>query len=137
MTVGWGSIGVMCGRPFVQVVVRPGRYTFEYMEKYPTFTVCAFPEKYRDALVLLGTKSGRDYDKIGESGLSAVESKVVDAPAYKEAEMILECKKMYCQDMEPENFIDGRIESNYPKRDYHRIYYGEILRIDADEGYRD
>lgn len=135
MTIGWGSVGVMWGKPFVQAVVRPGRYTFEYLEEYPTFTVCAFPEEYRNALKLLGTKSGRDSDKIQESGLTVIESKTVDAPAYNEAELILECRKIYWQDMEPAHFIDKDIEKNYPKKDYHRIYYGEIISIRGESVY--
>ncbi|HEU20334.1 MAG TPA: flavin reductase family protein [Deltaproteobacteria bacterium] len=133
MTIGWGSMGVMWNKPFIQVVVRPGRYTFEYMEKYPTFTVCAFPKQYRKALTLLGTTSGRDSDKIEESGLTTIESKKVDAPSYKEAELILECKKMYRQDMNPEHFLDSDIMKNYPNQDFHRIYFGEIVGISADE----
>jgi flavin reductase (DIM6/NTAB) family NADH-FMN oxidoreductase RutF len=105
MTVGWGSMGGMWGKPFVQVVVRPGRYTFQYMEKYPTFTLCAFPESCKKALTVLGTKSGRNSDKISESGLTVIESKVVEAPSYKEAKLILECRKMYWQDMDPKNFL--------------------------------
>lgn len=133
MTIGWGSIGVMWNKPFIQVVVRPGRHTFQYIEKHPTFTVCAFPTQYRKALTLLGTKSGRDSDKIKESGLTIIQSKKIDAPSYKEAELILECKKMYWQDMAPENFLDSTIVKNYPKQDFHRIYFGEIVGISADE----
>ena len=44
MTVGWGSFGVMWNKPFVQVVVRPTRYTYQFMEQYEDFTLCAFPE---------------------------------------------------------------------------------------------
>jgi flavin reductase (DIM6/NTAB) family NADH-FMN oxidoreductase RutF len=133
MTVGWGSIGGMWWRPFVQVVVRPSRHTFEFMEKYPTFTVCSFSDTYRDALQVLGTKSGRDGDKITETGLTVVASKVVEAPSYKEADLVLECKKIYWQDMEPAHFIDPTIKDSYPKKDYHRIYYGEILMINAED----
>lgn len=129
MTIGWGSFGVMWRKPFVQVVVRPTRYTHEFMEKFDTFTVCAFPEKYRKALTLLGTKSGRDGDKINETGLTPIASTSIAAPAFAEADLIIECKKMYWQDMDPSHFLDKTIEDNYPKNDYHRIYFGEILGI--------
>ena len=136
MTVGWGSIGGMWRKPFVQVVIRPGRQTFQYMENYPTFTLCAFPKSSKEALMVLGTKSGRDSDKVAESGLTVVKSKVVEAPAYSEAELILECRKIYWQDMNPENFLSDDIESNYPQKDYHRIYYGEIVRAAGEAAYR-
>jgi len=136
MTVGWGSMGGMWGRPFVQVVVRPTRHTRRYMEQYPTFTLCAFPGRCREALTVLGTKSGRDSDKIAESGLTVVRSKLVEAPAYEEAELILECRKIYWQDMDPGHFLDPAIEENYPGKDYHRIYYGEIMRAAGEAAYR-
>ncbi|OGU56498.1 MAG: hypothetical protein A2V66_05955, partial [Ignavibacteria bacterium RBG_13_36_8] len=127
MTVAWGSIGLMWNKPFVQVVVRPTRYTYEFMEKYETFTLSAFPEKYRPALNLLGTKSGRNCNKILESGLTPIKSTIVQAPSFAEAELIFECKKLYWQDFDPKNFLDSSIERNYPQKDYHRIYFGKIL----------
>lgn len=128
MTVGWGSIGVMWNKPFAQVVVRPTRFTYEFMEKYDTFTLSAFPEDWRSALKLLGSASGRDGDKITESGLVPMASQLVAAPSFEEAELTLECRKIYWDDMDPSRFLDGDIEPCYPERDYHRIYFGEILR---------
>ncbi len=83
MTISWGSIGVMWNKPFVQVVVRPTRYTFEFMQKYPDFTVCAFPETYRKQLSLLGSESGRDGDKIARSGLTPLVGSQVSSPVYR------------------------------------------------------
>ncbi|HNT55340.1 MAG TPA: flavin reductase [Anaerolineaceae bacterium] len=135
MTVSWGSLGVMWNQPFAQVVVRPTRYTFEFMEKYATFTLCAFPAKYRSALQLLGAKSGRDSNKIKASGLTPIPAAVVAAPAYAEAELIIECQKMYWQDFDPSHFLAPEIEENYARRDYHRIYYGKILSISGTARY--
>lgn len=129
MTVGWGSIGIMWGRPFIQVVVRPQRYTYQYMEQFPTFTVCAFSKKYHQALNILGTKSGRDGDKISDAGLTPQASAIVASPCFAEAELVLECKKIYWDDFDPNQFIDPGIDRNYPMRDYHRIYYGQILSL--------
>ncbi len=129
MTVGWGSFGAIWGKPFAQVVVRPTRYTYGFMEQHPTFTLCAFPESYDDAVQLLGTKSGRDGDKIAEAGLTPVAASVVAAPAFAEAELVIECRKIYWQDLDPAHFLDPQIQSHYPKRDYHRVYFGEIVAI--------
>jgi flavin reductase (DIM6/NTAB) family NADH-FMN oxidoreductase RutF len=131
MTVGWGSLGRMWSKPFAQVVVRPNRYTFGFMERFDTFTLCAFPEAYRAALDLLGTKSGRDGDKISETNLTPIASKAVKAPGYAEAELILECRKIYWQDMDNSHFLVSDIEEKYPGKHYHRIFYGEILAIEA------
>ena len=134
MTVGWGSLGTMWNRPFAQVVVRPTRHTFGFMEQYDTFTLCAFPRSCRKGLLLIGSKSGRDGDKIAEAGLTPVASSKVAAPGFAEAELIIECRKIYWQDMNPANFLNRTIEGNYPLKDYHRIYFGEVLAVSRKEG---
>ncbi|MBN2788956.1 MAG: flavin reductase family protein [Candidatus Delongbacteria bacterium] len=131
MTVGWGSIGVMWNKPFVQVVVRPTRHTFKYMEKYDSFTLTAFPDKYNDKLKYLGTVSGKDENKINKSELTVISSKKISSPGFDEAELIIECKKIYWDDIRPKNFLDNKIDENYNANDYHRIYFGEILLIEG------
>ncbi len=128
MTIAWGSLGVLWEKPIIQVVVRPSRYTYEFIEKYDSFTVCAFDLGYQDALKVMGTKSGRDTDKIGESKLTVCPSKAIAAPGYVEAELILECKKVYFDDLNPANASE-RVESFYHGRNYHRFYCGEILTV--------
>lgn len=135
MTIGWGAIGTMWSRPFAFVAVRFSRYTFTFMEKHDTFTLTAFPEEYHQALSLLGTKSGRDGDKIAESGLTPIAANVVAAPAFEEAEIVVECKKIYANDLNPAHFIDEDIYRHYPNRDFHRIYYGEILHASGIDKY--
>ncbi len=136
MAVGWGAFGTMWSKPFVHVVVRPTRYTHEFMEKYDTFTLCAFPEKHRKAVQLLGSKSGRDSDKIAESGLTPIASSKVAAPGFDEAELIIECRKIYCGKVDPAGFLDSDIAKNYPLKDYHSIYYGEVFVISGEKTYR-
>jgi flavin reductase (DIM6/NTAB) family NADH-FMN oxidoreductase RutF len=127
MTVGWGSIGCMWSRPFAQVVVRPTRHTLGYMERSDSFTLCGFPPEYRKDLQTLGTISGRDGDKLSKTMLTLKRSTMVASPSYNEASFILECRKMYHQDFDPACFIDKRIAANYPQRDYHRAFFGEIV----------
>ncbi len=127
MTIGWGSIGYIWRRPFIQILVRHTRYTYQFMESFDTFTVCAFPDNCHAALKLLGTKSGRDGDKIAESGLTPAASTMIAAPGYVEASLVLECRKIYWDDIDPQHFLTPEIDKHYPARDYHRIYFGEIL----------
>ncbi len=127
MTVAWGSIGSMWSKPFAQIVVRPQRYTYQFLEKSDSFTLCAFPEQYRKDLETLGNLSGRDVDKLKRTKLTVRKSVKVSSPSYNEASLILECRKMYFQDFDPKGFLDPGILSNYPNRDYHRVYFGEIL----------
>jgi len=125
----------MWSRPFTFVAVRHSRYTYEFMEAYNTFTLSAFPDEYHNALSLLGSHSGRDGDKISQAGLTPEPANQVASPAFKEAEMVIECLKMYADDLNPAHFLDMTIHDVYPNRDYHRIYYGEILHISAIEKY--
>ena len=67
MIVAWGSFGTIWNKPFAQVVVHPTRHTYDFMEKYDSFTLSGFPVQHQEALQLLGTKSGRDGDKITEA----------------------------------------------------------------------
>ncbi len=131
MTVSWGSFGTIWNLPFAQVVVRPTRYTHGFMERFDSFTLSSFPERYREAVRLLGTKSGRDGDKIAESGLTPTASLQVAAPCFAEADLVVECRKIYWGDLDPGHFLDPAIEEHYPARDYHRFYFGEILAASA------
>lgn len=135
MTVAWGFGGIMWNKPMAVAVVRPVRHTYKFMEKFDTFTLTAFPEQFRPQLNLLGTKSGRDGDKIAEAGLTPVASKKVATPGFAEAELIIECRKAYFNDFNPLNFLDRDIEKSYPRKDYHRVYYGEIQLVRGTEEY--
>ena len=136
MTVGWGSIGTIWNKPFVQVFVRHHRYTFKFMELYDSFTISVLGNEYKKALNLLGTKSGRDMNKISAAGLTPIPSQTISSPGFEEAELIIECKKMYWDDLKPENFLQDKIHNMYAAKDYHRVYFGEILAIYTIEKYR-
>jgi len=125
MTASWGGMGVLWNKPVVFCFVRPQRYTFKFMESNEFFTMSFFDEKYRDALNLCGTKSGRQTDKIKSTGLKPIESPK-GSIFYEQAELMIECRKLYFSDVIPEHFQVEGIHANYPKKDYHRMYIGEI-----------
>ncbi len=136
MTVAWGSMGIMWNRPFVQVVVRPTRYTINFIEKYDTFTLCGFSEEYREKLKYFGRVSGKDENKAEMSGLKVIPSRTVACPCYDEAELIIECGKIYSSRFTPSEFFDKTIEKNYPDKDYHHVFFGQIMNISASEKFR-
>jgi len=135
MTVSWGSLGVMWDKPVVQVVVRPHRYTFEFLEQHPSFTLSAFGQRYHEVLDMVGSVSGRDVDKVRQSGLTPQKSSKVGAPSFEQAELVFECKKLYWQDLDPAHFLDPAIEKHYPRKDYHRLYLGEVLAVSGTPAY--
>lgn len=129
MTISWGSLGTIWNLPFALVAVRHSRHTFQYMEKYNTFTLNAFPDENRKPLNVLGKRSGRDMDKINSSGYHPMCSRLVQSPTFQEAELVIECGKLYWDDLNPAHFLDERIWKNYANHDFHRFYFGEVLAI--------
>lgn len=125
MTASWGGLGVLWGKNVCFVFVRPHRHTYKFMETNQHFTLSFFSEKYREILNFCGKNSGRDLDKISATGLTLA-SEDGQGVYYKEARLVLQCKKIYYHDFNPENFKDSDIDSHYPNNDYHRLYVGEI-----------
>jgi flavin reductase (DIM6/NTAB) family NADH-FMN oxidoreductase RutF len=132
MTVAWGFLGAMWRRPVAIAPVRSTRFTREFMERHDTWTLTAFPERHRPDLQILGTRSGRDGDKIGLTSLTPVAASVVAAPTWAEAVLSIECRTIYYNDIEPERMVDPTIDEQYAD-DYHRMYYGEILAVQVEE----
>ena len=127
MTASWGGIGVMWGKNVAVTVIRPQRYTKEFIDKEELFSVSFLKDGHRDALKLCGSVSGRDHDKIKEAGLTPV---FIDGvPAFEEADTILICRKMYRTSMNPADFIDKDADNKfYPEKDYHDMYIAEIVK---------
>ena len=125
MTASWGGLGEIWNKDVCFIFIRPQRYTYEFTEREDYFTVSIFPEEYRKALAFCGRNSGRDDDKIKETGLTPV--KFGESMGFEESEITLLCKKLYIQDIDPKGFIDETIDGTcYPDKDYHRMYIGEI-----------
>ena len=128
MTVSWGSIGVLWSRPVVFAFVRPVRHTFGFMNDGEMFSLAIMNKDIHGQMKVFGSASGRDVDKYKESGFTAVYEDGVPYP--DEAETVFICKKIADTDMTPDWFIDENIDSdNYPKKDYHRMYIGEIVTV--------
>jgi len=136
MTVSWGSLGVVWGKPFAQVFVRKSRYTYQFMEKSESFTLSVFPEEHRKGLSYCGSRSGRSGDKLRAAGFTPCASLAVAAPGFEEAELLIECRKMYFSEIFPAQFLDQSIQSNYPApQDYHRVYFGEVVAVSGSPAY--
>ena len=129
MTASWGGLGVLWGKNVATVYIRPQRYTFEFVEHSPYFTLAFFGEEFRDALKLCGSESGRDVDKIKACGFTLREG-AGGAPYFEQAQVVLVCRKLYWQDLDPTHFLDSAIDgAHYPNHDYHRMFIGEIAEV--------
>jgi flavin reductase (DIM6/NTAB) family NADH-FMN oxidoreductase RutF len=126
MTASWGTTGILWNKPIAICFIRPHRYTFQFAEQYEYYTLSFFGNKYREILNFCGANSGRDTDKIASTGLIPVETNN-GSITFEQASLVLECKKLYADFLKPDNFIaPGIIEKNYPNRDFHRFFIGEI-----------
>ncbi len=128
MTVSWGSVGIMWNKPVAFTFIRPQRYTFGFLEKNGMFTMSFFDEEFRKALQICGTKSGRDIDKVKETGLTPAFTGD-GVPYFEEARLVLVCKKLYAQDLNEDSIIEEAVKSNYSGDNYHRMYISEIVSV--------
>jgi len=135
MTVGWGAFGVMWARPMAMIVVRPTRHTHGFTERYGSFTLTAFPGNLRPALSYCGSHSGRDGEKAKACGITPVPARAVEAPGFAEAELVVECRKTWVERMKPGQFLADWIAASYPEKDYHTMYFGEIVAISGTPKY--
>ena len=127
MTASWGALGEMWGKDIATVVIRPTRYTYEFMEKEDYFTISVFSDELKQKIhSICGSKSGRDIDKTKETGLTPAFDQGV---YFEQAEIVLVCKKIYVSDVKPENFIDKSLDEKWYNKDYHRMYVGEISKV--------
>ncbi len=125
MTASWGGFGILWNHPVAFIFIRPTRYTFEFSEKHEYFTLSFFEEKYRRALQYCGSHSGKDVDKMEATGLVPLETDKGNI-FFEQARMVMECRKLFYEDLDPGKFIDEGLLKNYPKMDYHRMYIGKI-----------
>jgi len=137
MTISWGSMGTIWGKPFVMAVVRPQRHTLSFMDSGDSFTLSAFHAEYKEALGFFGSKSGAKYDKFKETGLTPEAALKVAAPAIQEAELVIECRKTYADWLKPECFLKPEDASVwYPEKDFHKMFFGEIVAVSGTEKYK-
>ena len=129
MTIGWGTLGMIWEKPFFVAYVRKQRYSREMLDQCREFTINVpvgdFPRK---ALGICGSKSGRDMDKIALAGLTPVEPEVISVPGLKEFPLTLECRVVYSQEQQSDQFNDEITRSFYTiETGDHFCYYGEIV----------
>lgn len=126
MTASWGGLGVLWNSPVSMIFVRPSRYTYEFIEREREYTLSFFGPEEKRALQICGSKSGRDIDKVKETGLTPLFDQ--PAPYFEQARLVLICRKLYTHDLDPAAFLDPAIMGSYKNGDYHRMYVGEIVK---------
>jgi flavin reductase (DIM6/NTAB) family NADH-FMN oxidoreductase RutF len=128
MTASWGGLGVMWNKNVSYAVLRPQRFTKEFIDQADSYSLTFFDESYKKTLGYLGKVSGRDEDKIMKSGLSL--DYIDGIPYFKEAKQVLLCNKLFASPFLEDQFIDKNIiPTMYPSKDFHTLYIGEVYKV--------
>ena len=129
MTIGWGSAGTLWGRPIVTVYVHPWRHTHGYLDESEYFTVQVFGGKHRRDLGILGSKSGRDGDKVALTGLTPIACE--HGVTFAEATHTLVCRTVYRHDIDLKVMDQGIREAlgDFYAEDAHTAYVGEVVGV--------
>lgn len=128
MTASWGGLGVMWGKDVAYVVIRPQRYTKEFVDASDTFSLSFFDEKEKSILAYCGKVSGRNEDKIAKTGLTTLHYN--ETPYFAQAKTVLICKKLFSQPLSKESFENPELLAHwYPSNDLHTLYIAEITAV--------
>ena len=125
MTASWGFAGEMWGNDCMAVVIRPQRYTMEFINNSDYFTLSFYGDN-KDIHKICGSKSGRDTDKVKLTGLTPVFSD--NTVYFEEARLVIVCKKQYVQQMKEECFTDKEPLRWY-NNDLHYMVIGKIEKV--------
>lgn len=132
MTAAWGGLGIMWDKNVAFIVIRPSRYTKEFIDSADTLSLTFYDKEYKKQLAYLGSVSGRDEDKISKSNFTVVYEG--ETPYFKEANLAIICKKLFRQEFTPDSFVEnGLVEKYYPGKDYHTLYIAEIEKFLVSE----
>lgn len=130
MTASWGCTGWLWNKPVAVIFIRPERYTHGLIEQNDCLTLSFLGngKEARQAYNFCGSKSGRDYDKVKETGLTPVKTDLGNV-TFAQARLTLECRKLYKDAIKPESFIDPDIAKWYGGKNggYHDVYVLEIV----------
>ena len=90
-TVAW--TGTVCTNPpMCYISVRPERHSYEIIKRTGEFVINLTTASLARATDWCGVRSGRDYDKFAEMGLTAEAAAVVKAPIVAESPVSIECR---------------------------------------------
>ena len=142
MTIAWGQVGIEWGKLFFTTYIRHGRFTHKQIEESKEFTISVPLDKENrrsvaKAIGYIGSRTGKDINKLADMNLTVANGIDVNSPAIKELPLTLECRVIYQQEQEIDNIPQDIKDSMYPQdipsdnpmenKDYHTVYYGEIV----------
>lgn len=119
ITIAWTGI-INSNPPITYVSVRKSRHSHKLISESGEFVINLTTEELAKATDYCGVKSGRDVNKIKDTGLTFEPAKEVSCPMITESPVNLECKVIEVKE--------------YPTHD---MFIAEIVRVHADEALYD
>lgn len=119
ITVAW--VGTVCTNPAMcYISVRPERHSYELLRRTGEFVINLTTEEMARATDWCGVKSGREYDKFRETGLTPVKGSVVSAPVVDESPLAIECRVVDVKELGS-----------------HHVFLAEVVNVQADDRFID
>ena len=119
LTVAW--TGTICSDPAMcYISVRPERHSYDIIKRTGEFVINLTTEALARATDWCGVRSGKDYDKWQEMGLTPASASVVNAPLIEESPVSIEC----------------RVKQIIPLGT-HDMFIAEVVNVAVDEQYLD
>ncbi len=126
MTASWGFMGEMWGNDTAIAMIRPQRYTMEFVDNCDYYALSFYGDN-KDIHKVCGSKSGRDVNKTELTGLTPIFDN--GTVYFDEARLVIICKKQYADCLKEECFIDDEPLKWYENKDYHKMIFGKIEKV--------
>ena len=119
LTIAW--TGTLCTDPaMLYISVRPSRHSYPILMKNMEFTLNLTTVEMARATDWVGVRSGAEYDKWKESGLTPLPGEKVASPTIEESPLSIECRV-----------------KEVMKLGTHDMFIADVLNIRADERWVD
>lgn len=119
ITVAW--TGTICTDPaMLYISVRPERHSYGIIKRNMEFTLCLTTAEMAKATDWCGVKSGRDFDKWKETGLTKTPGQTVKCPMVGESPLCIECRVKSIMSLGS-----------------HDMFIADVLNVVADDRYID
>jgi len=126
MTASWGFMGEMWGKDTAVAMIRPQRYTMQFVNDNDYYALSFYGEN-KDIHKVCGSKSGRDVNKTELTGLSPVFAN--NTVYFSQAKLVIICKKLYVDSIKEEKFTDNEPLKWYENKDFHNMIFGSIEKV--------
>jgi flavin reductase (DIM6/NTAB) family NADH-FMN oxidoreductase RutF len=119
LTVSW--VGTICSDPpMCYISVRPERHSYPIIKKNMSFVINLTTRDMAFATDWCGVRSGKNYDKYKEMGLTPGKATMIAAPTVQESPVCIECKVREIVSLGS-----------------HDMFIADVVNVQADERYID